>query len=637
MLSEAERHRLVVEYNDTAADYPRQCVHELFAAQAARTPDAVAVVHEPRCISYGELEWRANQLAHRLRQSGIGPEAVVGLCVERSLDMVLGLLGILKAGGAYLPLDPSYPPERLTYMLADAQASVVVTRSGIAERLPGGAADLVLLDADWSEIARQPATAPVSLTTPDNLAYVIYTSGSTGRPKGVLVEHRPAVNYVWAVARAVGLRDRRNYLMVQPLSVDSSITVLYGALLLGGVLHLTSYEASLDSRWLTDYASRHPIDYLKIAPPHLQMLVDSSQGAKILPRERLIVGGDVSHWDWIDRIGKLSPQCRIFNHYGPTETTVGITVYAIDGINERGATGGVPIGRPLDNSQAYILDSRLQPVPVGVVGGLYFGGEPIVRGYHRRPSLTATSFMPDPFAAEAGRRLYRTGDRARLLPDGNIEFLGRDDDQVKIRGYRIELDEIANVLIEHSAVRQAVVVPVEGADAEKKLAAYVVLRESETPAALRRYLAGRLPGYMVPATLDVLDALPRTPHGKLDRRALPAPKGVPAIDLYVAPGTPTEATVAEIWGELLKRDRVSIDDDFFELGGHSLVATRVVARLRDAFDVELPLRALFEASTVRALADRIEMIRWAALDTTGVSGEAGLVATAGLAQYEGTL
>jgi acyl carrier protein len=333
----------------------------------------------------------------------------------------------------------------------------------------------------------------------------------------------------------------------------------------------------------------------------------------------------------------LSPQCRIFNHYGPTEATVGITVYAVDASNARGASGGVPIGRPLGNSQAYILDARLQPVPVGVVGGLYLGGEPIVRGYHCRAGLTAASFMPDPFAAEGGRRLYRTGDQARVLPDGNIEFLGREDDQVKIHGYRIELDEIANVLMEHGAVRQAVVVPIAGSGGDKALAAYVVLRTSETPAALRRYLAARLPGYMVPATLDVLDALPRTPHGKLDRNALPAPKDDQQSDQYVAPGTATEATVAEIWGELLKRDRVSIDDDFFVLGGHSLVATRVIARLRDAFDVELPLRALFEAVTVRTLAEHIEMIRWAAHGSTIGVGEAGLMESGGFARNEGTL
>ena len=413
--------------------------------------------------------------------------------------------------------------------------------------------------------------------------------------------------------------------------------MLYGALLRGGLLHLTSYEASLDARWLIEYASRHPIDCLKIAPPHLQLLVDAPQGARILPRQRLIVGGDVSHWDWIERLGRLSPQCRIFNHYGPTEATVGITVYAVDASNARGASGGVPIGRPLGNSQAYILDARLQPVPVGVVGGLYLGGEPIVRGYHCRAGLTAASFMPDPFAAEGGRRLYRTGDQARVLPDGNIEFLGREDDQVKIHGYRIELDEIANVLMEHSAVRQAVVVPIAGSGGDKALAAYVVLRTSETPAALRRYLAARLPGYMVPATLDVLDALPRTPHGKLDRNALPAPKDDQQSDQYVAPGTATEATVAEIWGELLKRDRVSIDDNFFVLGGHSLVATRVIARLRDAFDVELPLRTLFEAVTVRTLAERIEMIRWAAHGSTIGGGETGLVESGGIAQNEGTL
>ena len=607
LLGEAERHRLLVEWNDTAAEYPHdKCLHELFGAQAERTPDAVAVVFEDQQLTYGELERRANQLAHHLRGLGVGPEVVVGLCIERSLEMVVGLLGILKAGGAYLPLDPSYPQERLAYMLTDARAPVLVTQAGLVEQLPEHDACVVQLDADWAEIATRPMDAPASGAKPGNIAYLLYTSGSTGRPKGVLVEHCRVANYIWAIRDELELDEVASYLLVQPLAVDSSVTVLYGALLLGGALHLVSYATSLDAARLADYTSRHAIDCLKIAPPHLQSMINSVDGAKILPKKLLIVGGDVSHWEWIERLSGLARGCRIFNHYGPTETTVGVTTYAIYGGGEHGSTGSVPIGRALSNTQVYILDARLQPVPIGVIGDLYIGGVPVVRGYLGKAALTAESFIPDPFTTEAGGRLYRARDRARYLSDGSIEFLGRDDDQVKIHGFRVEVEEIASVLTEHHAIGQAVVVAT--GDKEKSLVAYLVFSKSmnATPAELRHYLAGRLPRYMIPSAFVVLDALPRTRHGKVDRGALPAPEGRPEVGAYVAARTPVEEALCSIWREVLRLERVGVNDNFFELGGHSLIATAVIARLRDVFTVELPLRILFEAPTVRGLAERIE-------------------------------
>jgi amino acid adenylation domain-containing protein len=474
LLSAAERHQQVVEWNATTADYPRdRCLDDLFSEQAAKTPDAVALVYDDQHLTYRELDRRSNQLAHYLRGLGVGPEVIVGLCAERSPEMVIGLLGILKAGGAYLPLDPSHPPERLSYMLSNARVSMVVTQAALVERLPPHDGPVVQLDAGWDKFAGLPGEACTSGAGPSNLAYVLYTSGSTGRPKGVSVEHRQVVNYVWAMSKAMGIRDIGSYMSVQPLSVDSTVTVLYGSLLFGGVLHLTSYEEGLDSKWLGDYTSLHSVECLKIAPPHLQSILDASESANILPHKLLIVGGDVSYWDWIEQLRKLAPGCRIFNHYGPTEATVGVSTYPIGNTEERGSTGCVPIGRPVKNAQLYILDDRLELLPPGAVGELYIGGTPVARGYIGRPGLTAERFIPDLLASTGGGRLYRTGDRARFLADGNIEFLGRADHQIKIHGHRIELEEIEAALAEHPAARQAAVMAREDVPGERRLVGYV--------------------------------------------------------------------------------------------------------------------------------------------------------------------
>ena len=599
LLSDAERQRVLVDWNDTAAEYPAdQCIHELFEAQASRTPDAVAVVYEDRHLTYAELNARANRLARHLRGLGVKPDDRVAICVERGLEMVVGLLAILKAGGAYVPLDPAYPAERLAYMLEDSASAALLTGGAARAALDGcGCLDMPVVDleGDAALWAAQPESNPERAgLTPQHLAYVLYTSGSTGRPKGVSVEHRQVVNYIWAVAAAVQLDDVFKYMMVQPLTVDFSVTVLYASLLLGGQLHVIGYEAILDARYLAAYTRRHAIDCLKIAPPHLQTLLDVPESAGLLPRKVLIIGGDVSRREWMDKLRSLVHGCLIFNHYGPTETTVGVTVHRVDEAGRCGASGSIPIGRPIRNTQAYILDRHGSLTPIGVVGDLYIGGAQVTRGYLNRPELTAASFIPDPFSK--GGRLYRTGDRARFLADGAIEFLGRADDQVKVAGHRIELEEISAALLEHPAVRQSATALHGETEHKKALVAYAVLHDGmhADPAELRQYLAGRLPAHMVPAAVVRLEALPLMPHGKLDRKALPVPKGdAYAAHGYEPPQGEAEETMACIWAGLLGVERVGRHDNFFELGGHSLLAVQLISRVRQAFGADVPLTQLF--------------------------------------------
>jgi len=603
LLSEAERHRLLTEWNDTAAVYPREkCLHELFAEQAERTSNAVAVVYEDQCLTYGELDRRSNQLGHHLRGLGVGSEVVVGLCVQRSLEMVVGLLGILKAGGAYLPLDPSYPRERLAYMLEDAGSSVLVMQTGLEEALPEHGARVVRLDRNWPEIAGEPTHAPASGAGPDNLAYVIYTSGSTGKPKGVMSTHSGIVNRLLWMEDVYRLTPMDRIFQKTPFSFDVSVWEFFWPLITGARLVVARPGRHMDPLYLASRIAAEQVTIMHFVPSMLRPYLEMAPAEQYTSLREVMCSGEALTPDLVRSL--LGSSCvRVNNLYGPTEASVDVTMWH----SQMRPDGVVPIGRPIWNTRVYVLDAALKPVPVGVGGELYIGGAGLARGYLGRGALTAERFVPSPYGD--GERLYRTGDLVRYLPDGNLEFLGRLDHQVKLRGYRIELGEIEAGLLEHGSVGQAVVVAREDVAGDKRLVAYVVAADSVAPDAgeLRAHLQRSLPDYMVPSAFVVLEVLPLTPNGKVDRKALPAPEGRPEIAEYVAPRTPTEEVLAGIWSEVLRVERVGVHDNFFELGGHSLLAMRLVARVRDEFKIELPLRALFETPSAGALATRVEV------------------------------
>ena len=605
LLQVDERHRVLTEWNRTQTEFPPVAsLQHLFEAQAEQTQEAAAVVFEGQQLSYGELNRRANQLAHHLQSLGVGPESRVGLYVERSLEMLVGLWGILKAGGAYVPLDPTHPQQRVAFLLEDAQVSVLLTQQRLMERLPESRVATVCLDADWPLMAQQRQDNPNGAVSLNNLAYVIYTSGSTGQPKGVAIEHRSIVNYVQGVLQRISPVAGQHWAMVSTIAADLGNTVLYPALCTGGCLHVLSREQVTDPDAFADYCEQRPIDILKITPSHLAALQSSRRPAEVMPQRQLILGGEAASCEWVAELQALAPECKILNHYGPTETTVGVLTYPVQ--EQLPASGVAPLGRPLANTEVYILDRYLQPVPVGAPGELYIGGMSLARGYLNRPELTAAQFIPHPFKDEVGPRLYKTGDLARRRADGDIEFLGRVDHQVKIRGFRIELGEVEAVLGQHPQVQQGVVIAAEDGVGDQRLAAYAAVADaSVTPSELRRFLRERLPEYMTPSTFVLLDALPLTSNGKVDRQALPAPnideKGLEVE--FVASRNETEILLANILTDVLGLHRVGIHDNFFDLGGHSLHATQAISRIRAAFTVELPLRSLFEHPTIAELAD----------------------------------
>jgi amino acid adenylation domain-containing protein/non-ribosomal peptide synthase protein (TIGR01720 family) len=607
LLTAEEKHQLLREWNETTADFPSdKCPHQLFEQQAERTPDAVALIFEDEQVSYRELNAKANRLAHHLRNLGVGPDVLVGICVERSVEMLVGVLGILKAGGAYLPLDPDYPQERLAFMLSDARIGVLLTQQKLKSSLPEHGARVVCLDTDWQMIERERESNPGPKISVANLAYVIYTSGSTGRAKGVLIEQRQLLNYVFAVLKRLQLEPGASYAWVQPLTVDSCVTAIYPPLITGGSLHLISRERASQVEELVQYFVRHKIDCLKIAPSHLAALQASArQPEQLLPKSCLVLGGEVSHWSYVRELQSLPSTCSIFNHYGPTETTVGVTTYRVGEGVAADAAATVPIGRPLANASMYILADNVQPAPVGVTGELYIGGDCLARGYLNRPELTAEKFVPDPFTADPGARLYRTGDLARYLQDGNIEFLGRLDHQVKIRGFRIELGEIEATLGEHPSVREALLMAREEEHGGRRLVAYIVADKGE-PALhheLRGFLKTRLPEYMVPSAFVFLDALPLTPHGKIDRQALPAPEPLrpETEESFIAPQSGPEKLLAQIWSQVLRVERVCVHDNFFALGGDSILSIQIIARANQA-GLRLTPKQLFQYQTIAELA-----------------------------------
>ncbi|HVG43089.1 MAG TPA: amino acid adenylation domain-containing protein, partial [Longimicrobium sp.] len=609
LLSAEERRRVVEEWNRTEAPYPESYIHERFEAQAARTPDRVAVVYEDRELTYGELNARANRLAHHLRGLGVGPDVRVGICVERVPELVVAVLGVLKAGGAYLPLDPGYPRERLLDMVRDCAPVVMLTQGALAGRLAGLELPLLALDEDAPSWAGQPATDPErAALTPEHLTYVIYTSGSTGRPKGVEMTHRGAQNLLHWYLGATRISERDAVLVVTSFSFHLTQRNLLAPLFVGGRVHLA--REPFEPLRIAAQIAQSGITMMNLTPTGFQALVEADGGRAIGGLRIVVFGGEPLYPRQLAKVPE--PRPVFLNPYGSTEAT-GITAHHFARADLSSySSRSMPPGRPIANASIYVLDGAGEPVPVGVTGELYLGGAGVTRGYRRLPGQTAERYLPDPFGRTPGARLYRTGDLGRWLPDGTIEFMGRGDAQVKVRGFRIELGEIEARLAEHAAVHETVVVARDGEVGDPRLVAYYV-GNPEGKAALRAHLAERLPEYMVPAAFVHMDALPVNPNGKLDRKALPAPELASDEETYVAPRTPVEEVLAGVWAEVLGVERLGINDEFFGLGGHSLLATRVVSRVRELFGVELPLRALFEGPTVAELAVRVEEMRGAGL------------------------
>ncbi|HEX2188928.1 MAG TPA: amino acid adenylation domain-containing protein, partial [Longimicrobiaceae bacterium] len=575
LLRTAERERVLWEWNTTDAPFSDgACLHELVEAQARRTPAAPALRHGPRTLAYAEMDRAADRLAGHLRTRGVVPETRVALFLEPSPEMVVALLAVLKAGGAYVPLDTGSPPERLAFLLEDAGARMVLTQAALADRLPRCGVEALVLDdvpADPGEdaLSHTGSPAPAHAPSPENLAYVIYTSGSTGRPKGVAVPHRGVCNSTEAYIRAYGIRPGSRVLLFAPLHFDASVLDVFTALCSGATLVVAPREEMMPGDGLVGLLRHERITHLKITPSALAV----TPPAALPELEAVMVGGETCS---AELVASWGPGRRFFNGYGATEHSVRCTaMLCTDG------TQPPPVGRPIANARLYVLDPHFEPAPVGVPGEVFMAGLPVTRGYLGRPGLTAERFLPDPFRDEPGARMYRSGDRGRWRADGTLEFVGRTDFQVKVRGFRIEPGEIEAALLEHPALVDAVVVAREGGAGERRLVGYVVPEAAAevTAAALRAHLKERLPEYMVPSAVVVLERLPLTANGKVDRRALPEPE--PATgEGYVAPRTPAEELVAGIWAEVLKVERVGATDDFFALGGHSLLATRVVSRLR---------------------------------------------------------
>jgi amino acid adenylation domain-containing protein len=617
LLNAAERNQMLVEWNRTQVDYPHdKCIHELFEAQVAKTPHAMAVAYRDERLTYEHLNGRANRVARKLRQMGVGPEAVVGIYMSRSTEMVAGVMGVLKAGGAYLPLDATYPRERVMYMMEDAGAGVVVTQREKERELEGSRAEVLCIEDVWEgegdqEEGEQSEEEVEKRARGENLAYVIYTSGSTGKPKGVMLDHRGMVNYLsWCVDN-YAVADGSGAPVNSSIAFDATITSLFSPLLVGKMVTLIPEPDEITA--LTEaLCSGDGFSLVKITPAHLDLLTSSllrEQGRghsrRLITARALIVGGEALSASSLTFWRDYAPGTKIINEYGPTETVVGSCVYEVT--TETLRYGTVPIGRPIANTEIYLLDGHLQPVPIGVVGELYIGGAGVARGYLNHPELTAEKFICNPFTTELNARLYKTGDRARYLPDGTIEFLGRMDDQVKIRGFRIELGEIESVLLQHPGVREAAAAVHEGEQEDKRLVAYFVRRQESadiTTSELRRFLAERLPTYMMPSAFVSLKKLPLTSNGKLDKRSLPQP-GNQRPDLEetsVLPVTEMERLIAIIWQEVLHIDDVGTHDNFFELGGHSLLTAQIHDKLQSQLRQNISVIDLLQYPTINSLA-----------------------------------
>ncbi len=637
MLDAVERKQLLVDWNDTIRAYPRtQCIHQLFEAQVAHTPDAPALFDLGSGVelTYRELNRRANQVAHRLQALGVKPDDLVGLCVARSAKLVVGLLGILKAGAAYVPLDPAFPKSRLDLMIEDADLAILVTESYFADDLADVAVPKLYIDSAGDvvgelagELAGQPTANPTSAVTPDQLAYVIYTSGSTGKPKGVELCHRSVVNFLWSMKEQPGLGASDRLLAVTTISFDIAVLELYLPLITGATILLANEEMSADPTQLMRYLPQATV--MQATPATWRMLLLADWAGQ--PNLRILVGGEALPPALAQQL--LGRGRELWNLYGPTETTVWSSLYQVEAppvaegttATAQEESSSISIGRPINNTQLYILDAHQQPLPIGVPGELYIGGAGLARGYRHLPALTTEKFLPNPFAPG---HIYRTGDLARFRANGTVAYLGRIDNQVKIRGFRIELGEIESALGQHSQIEQAVVVAQADSSGGKRLVAFLI---AATPAPagdeLRLFLRTLLPDYMIPASFVVLDALPLTPNGKVDRRAL-LQMTTSEVDLstpYVAPATPLESELVAIWAEVLKVDsaKIGTGHNFFDLGGHSLLAIQVLSRVRTAFQVELPIRDLMDNPTIAGIAAAIEPMQQLAALFQNVPDEIG--------------
>jgi amino acid adenylation domain-containing protein len=558
-------------------------VHELFERWAAATPDAPAVACEGECLTYREVNGRANRLARYLQTLGAGPDGLVGLHLERSVDLIVGMMGVLKAGAAYVPLDPTLPQNRLLQILDESRAQLVVSHRRVREALPAIGRQVVTLDADWERICRELPTNVSSTAVAENLVYVLFTSGSTGRPKGVAVEHRQLARYVESMQARLDLPAGATYATVTTFAADLGNTSIFPALASGGCLHIVTESCASDPEAFAEYAERWGIDMLKIVPSHLRALLTASRPERVVPRQRLVLGGEPCPWQLVSDVRRLAARCVVFNHYGPTETTIGATTHRVESDEMRALSATVPIGRPLPHATTYVVDAEGRQISAPGAGELYIGGASVARGYLHAPEQTAEHFVTAEFGSGVLDRVYKTGDRVRLLPTGDLEFIGRIDDQVKIRGFRVELGEIERVCARHPDVSEAAVIAIDMDAADKRVAAFIVPRPGArvSDSDVRAFVSNLLPEYMVPLTWTVLTALPLTPNGKIDRKALPplvsSPAGVG--DARVDSDSAWEAIVRDIWQDLLQTE-IDPNDNFYDLGGHSLMAMQVVTRLQ---------------------------------------------------------
>jgi aspartate racemase len=608
LAGETDLHRVLVEWNTTRSEFPSdKCVHQLVEGQVSLAPDSIAIAQDERTLTYTELNERANQLAHYLRKKGVGPETVVGICLKRSPELMIALLGVLKSGGACLPLDPEYPKERLAYMLKDSQAAVLLTQSGSVPEL-AGRCGTVLLEPGLGILKGHSRENPRAGTTPDNLAYVIYTSGSTGQPRGVLLTHRGLVNHHVAAIQLYGLQNRDRVLQFSSISFDIAIEEIWPTWIAGATLVLRTERMPMGGSEFLRWIGQRRITVLDLPTAYWHEVVrDLAESEQNLPESLrlIIVGGEkasaAAYRAWLKSGGE---RVRWINTYGPTEASVIATAYEPD--PAKPVLENLPIGRPIANTEIYILDSNSQPVPIGTPGELHIGGPGLARGYLNRPELTEAKFVTNPFNKVSGARLYKTGDTARYLPDGNIEFVGRIDFQVKIRGYRVELSEIEGVLENCAGVRECVVVAREEND-EKRLIAYVVpaLEQRPTAAALRSSVKKALPEYMIPGDFVFLQSLPLTPNGKVDRRELAARAIATAPENYLGPRDAVESQMAKIWEQVFGRQPIGVRDNFFDLGGHSLLAVRLMGKVQKAFGKDLLLTSLVQAPTVEQFANLV--------------------------------